>query len=95
MSETWYRTRHYGLEIEPVEVVKVTDKTVQVKERSWHGHDSISRVAIKSEWQQHFRTWEEAHEYLMDRAQQKVESLRIQLQTANGFLGNVKGLKKP
>ena len=95
MSETWYRTRRYHSAIEPVEVVKATSKTVVVNEWAFAGQRNERKSNITSDYSQHFRTWEEARAHLIERAEDRVKSLRLQLEQANGHLGNVKGLKKP
>ena len=93
--ETWYRTGGFGRDlIESVTVVKSTDKTVVVRQKDWHGHETDSRAAIKSGYKNYFRTWKEAHAYLLARAEAAVESARRRLELANGQLGNVRGLKK-
>lgn len=91
--ETWYRTGGYGGElIEPVDVVKSTDKTVTLAAT---GNGRERRSAINSGWHHYFRTWEEAHAYLLEKSESKVLSARRNLELANGQFGNVRGMKKP
>ena len=78
--------------IELVEVVKSTEKTVTIVDGR-NGRER--RSAIKSEYGSYFRTWEEAHAHLLERAESKVVSIRSQLESANGYLGNIRGLKRP
>lgn len=93
--ETWYLTgRYVDNIIEPVSVVKSTAKTVTVKDR-WCGHETESRSAIRSDYYQYFRTWDEAHAHALASAEMKVNQARTALERANGHLGNVRGLKKP
>lgn len=40
-------------------------------------------------------TWDEAHANLMEHAEQHLQSARSSLSVAQGYHGNVKGLKKP
>lgn len=42
-----------------------------------------------------YDTWAQAHAALVNRQQNKVDSLRLQLERANGQLGNFKGMKEP
>lgn len=54
------------------------------------------RRALKSTWGQNFwNTWDEARDHLLENATAKVATDRRNLENSNGFLGNVKGLKKP
>ena len=88
--KTWYRTR-WG-KIEPVEVIRATKKFVVVQAAIGSRE---RKEAKESDWSSYFETWEGAHGYLMEKARRKVESLRLQLQQANGELGNIKGMKPP
>lgn len=42
-----------------------------------------------------FDTWAEAHAELARRAEEKLNQARLQLQQAQGFAGNVRGMKEP
>lgn len=100
MSETWYRTGGWGHLIEEVQVVKSTEKSVIVLEKRWMigGRDQEYqkvRHAKRSEYSAYFPTWEEAHAYLLDKAEREVNGARLRLNDATGRLGNIKGLKKP
>jgi len=88
--ETWYRARFDKLEA--VEIVRHTNDFV-ILPRDDRGKER--REAKVSEWSNYFVTWQEAHDYLMAQAQSKVDSLRVQLQRANGALGNIKGMEPP
>ena len=69
--------------ITPVEIEKETEVSVWV-----NGH----RNAKRSEWDNYYDTWQEAKDALQNRAQQQVDSLRLQLERAKGALGNIKGM---
>lgn len=88
-----YKTEAWNSKIEPVTVVKETAKQLVV-EYDCYGKTHQRRAAKESAYDNYFDTWEEAHEHLIDRAAKRVESLRSQLQTANGNLGNIKGMKQ-
>ena len=91
--ETWYQTSVLRSSlIEPVQVVKSTEKTVTLAAKA-NGRER--RSAIASTYDCYFRTWEEAHAYLLERAESKVQSARRSLELANSYLGNVRGMKKP
>lgn len=77
--------------IREVEVVRETDHCVYILDsrgkefrqfkESQHGHIHDS--------------WEDAHRFLITKQQEKVDSLRKQLERENGKLGQIKGIKKP
>ena len=95
--EIWYRTGGYGKDlIEPVNVVKATEKTVTIlRPAGWNGKPKEDRSAINSSYHNHFRTWDEAQAYLIAKSQGRIESLRRQLEVEKSHLGNIRSLKKP
>lgn len=94
--ETWYRTGGFGKNlIKPISVIKSTEKTLTVTSTDWNGRASESRMAISSQYYRHFRTWEEAHAHLLEKAEANIESIRRNLERAKGHLGNIRWLKKP
>lgn len=93
--ETWYRCRGSRSEnIEAVTVLKATAKQVTFLEKDW-GEKKERKASITSEYMQFFRTWEEAHSYLVTSNEQRIKSIRVNLDRANGHLGNIRGMKKP
>lgn len=44
---------------------------------------------------EYFDTWEEAHDYLLKRQQERVDSLHRQLEEAKARLENIEGMKRP
>jgi hypothetical protein len=72
--------------ITPVEVERESDSSLWINGR---------RSAKTSQHETYHDTWDQAHAHLMERANQNCESARYNLQTANGKLGNVKGMKRP
>ncbi len=52
------------------------------------------RQAKISEFEIFHNTWEDARNYLKQKAKDKLASARLQLQDAQGHYGNIKGLKK-
>lgn len=81
-------------EIERVECLRETAKCV------WHVEDyfgeprEIRRDKMSSDWQYH-DTWDAARDYLTQLAGRRLLSARRQLDTAQGFVDDVKGLRKP
>jgi hypothetical protein len=94
-----YRAGGYGvLRIEAVEVVKETEKTVTIRtEQNWGGGKTRiteSRENKISNYHRFFDTWEEAHDYLVKRAEKAVENCRMTLERLKGECGRIKGMKK-
>ena len=84
---TWYRTDNRRYRIDPVEVVKSSMLFVTLV-------DGARVVKVGVYWS-YFPEWEEAKQYLFDKANRDVLSARLSLERANGVLGNIKGLKPP
>jgi hypothetical protein len=78
---------YYGKNlIQEVEVEKETEYFFYIKG---------SRVKKEGGYEQYHDTWESAHAYLLKNAEKDVKSIRLNLEMANGYLGNIKGFKKP
>lgn len=85
-AKIMFKAHRYNSSIEPVEVVSCGKFFVTYVSR-W-GRSKESRETI-------FDTWENAHSYLVWRAEEDVASARRSLQLANSTLGNIKDMKKP
>jgi len=68
-----------------IEFERETDKCV------WIGNNRHLKI---TENERYFDTWEEAHEYILDLAKDKVNNVKVQLDRAKGLLGNIKGMKE-
>lgn len=86
-----YRTS-YGAKVEAVKILRETPKTVVFS--GIITGDEI-REAKRSNYINWHDSWEDAHSFLMEEAQWKIDGLRLQLERAKGELGNIKGMKKP
>jgi hypothetical protein len=86
-----YRVR--SGKIYAVEVLRATDR--QVVLANPHRIGGEEREKKESIWHSWHETWEAAHAHMIDEAQSKVNSLRKQLECANGDLGRIKGMKPP
>ena len=87
-----YQTKWHGssmAQIEAIEVLRETEKQVVLL----LGNGKESRENKKSDWQNWFDTWKQAHEFLVSEAVKEVRELRLKLQQANGHLGSIKGMK--
>lgn len=83
-----YRTR-FDI-IEAIEVVRETKKKIVLPANSCGKEISENKVSNWTNWHE---TWEEAHAFLVSKAEREVESLRLQLEQAKGILGQIKGMK--
>ena len=79
-----YITR-WGNTIEMVEVMRESEHSVWLR--------GGKRQKKHSSWRSYFDSWEEAHGYILERAERKVNSIKLRLNSAQGELGNIKGLK--
>lgn len=86
----WFRVGGYGGYgdelIKPVEVDKETKHFVFIGK---------NRHTKDGRWMKHFPTWEEAKAHLDKKAENNLTTARHSLEAAQGFAGNVKGLKPP
>jgi glutathione peroxidase-family protein len=72
--------------VEKVDVAGETEHFVKLL----HGR----KEAKKSDWVSYFDSFDDAKKFLLDKAQKRVDSLRRQLESANGELGQIKGIKE-
>ena len=72
--------------VEKVEVAGETDHFVKLL--------NGRKEAKKTDWSSYFDSFDDAKSFLLDKAQKRVDSLRRQLETANGELGQIKGIKE-
>lgn len=90
---TWWEIKRFGsARIEPVEVLKETAKTLVLRKSSAFGVEQTYRVNIGRDY---YRTWEEAHKYLLEVSERRLESARRNLQEQQSFHGDVKSMKDP
>lgn len=80
-----YRTSGFGKNpIEKIEVERETDSSVWIKGR---------RSVKDSSWLKYFDSWEDAHSFLLQKAEKNLISARRSLERAQGEHGNIKGMK--
>ncbi len=82
-----YRTE--SNKIEAMEVERETDKQVVLPAKNGYPSRRENKV---SDWRNWHDTWEAAHAFLVANAQRDIDSLRKQLERANGKLGQIKGM---
>jgi poly(3-hydroxyalkanoate) synthetase len=82
---TKFRTGGFGRQlIEAVEVERETDSSVWIKG---------NRNAKITSYHKYWDSWEEAHAYLLERADRSLQDARRALERAQGEYGNIKGMK--
>jgi len=74
-----------GARILKIECERETDKCI------WIGKNRHLKI---TESERYFDTWQEAHEYILEMAKDKVNHVKVQLDKAKGLLGNIKGMKE-
>lgn len=83
---TKFRTGGFGnIPIETVEVERETDSSVWINGR---------RNAKTTSWDKYWDSWEEAHAYLLEKAERSLQSARRSLEMAQAKYGNIKGMKR-
>lgn len=91
-----FKTGYSIDKIERVEVLRETDKCVYLPTNSGYGKGVDERREAKStEYAQYHDTWADAHTHLLKKAEGRVKAARLHLETVNGQLGTVKGMKPP
>ena len=82
-----FRTCDFGKNlIEEIDVERETDSSVWINGR---------RSAKNSSWHKYWDSWEEAHAFLLEKAEKSLQSARRSLERAQGEYGNIKGMKAP
>jgi hypothetical protein len=84
LETIWYEV--WLDDIRPIKVQRSTDDSVWIAGR---------RRKRLCDSYAYFPTWDEAKSYLVEQAQQKVDSCRRQLEYYKGKLGNAEGKKPP
>jgi len=72
--------------VEKVEVVGETEHFVKLL--------NGRKEAKRTDWSNYFDSFDDAKNSLVEKAQKRVDSLRRQLEAANGELGQIKGIKE-
>lgn len=78
-TTTWFRIGQYRKPIEAVEVVKVTKHTVLWMRKFWNGEIRLDRTHDRHSF---FSTFEEAKSACISRAEERVRSAKLSLETA-------------
>jgi hypothetical protein len=89
-----------GDRIERVECSKVTEKCVfviaeQTRSGKMYRFSKPQRESMISSYRSYHKTWAEAHQALLARAEAEVASARRHLEWLNGDYGRIKGMKPP
>ena len=82
--------------IEPVVVVRVTEKTVLIEEPPWcpGGPPRITREK-KTSWRKFFDTWREAHAALVERCEGRLAASKADIVDSENSLHKARAMKEP
>ncbi len=86
-----YQTTRWDIKIEEIEVLRETDNFVIVPTE---GRRKERREAKKSEFHLYHETWEAAHTYLLQRAEERVDQARNVLERQIEELRIIENTKK-
>ena len=89
-----YMARVGYAEIKPIDVVRETEKCIWIERETYGGDVRQSRSSKSSSYENYFDSFGEAKTFLMEHAQRKLDSAIRSLEKAQGYHGNVKGLKE-
>ena len=92
---TKYVVSGWAAKITAYECTKETAKFAWLKGFYFGDDDFIAKLGKSTNDVCMFDTWAEAHAELMRRAEAKLVEARRQLERAQGFAGNVRGMKPP
>ena len=88
------KVRWPDAEIEEVEVVRETEHCLFLPALPTKRNPKGETKELKfSEWHEYHDSWEDAHAALTTKANQNVQTARRNLELANSFAGNVKGMR--
>lgn len=93
MTETMYRRRHWNDEIEIVQVAKKTSCFVWFLQPSTWTPGATSQIKARIEGE-FFPTWEAAHAYMVEQAEQEVKRARENFDRACSHVVRIRGLKR-
>lgn len=98
MSLTKYRACAGNARIDVIEVIKESEQAIWLP--MWQIDTMANtgpgrRTAKRSNYDNYFDTWAEAHAFLMQEAASRVLAARRELEEARSHEGNVKGMKPP
>ena len=82
----------------PLRAARITKKSVYLKQNPLFPKrlfNSPAMYSLHSDTFDFYLSWEEAHNGMQRRAQDRVDALRRQLEQAKGDLGRIKGMKPP
>lgn len=88
-----FRTTSHGssmAKIEPIEVIRETEKMVVIIGNGWSNKEY--KQAKRSDFQNFFDTWDEAHQFLVISAENLVAAAEKRLSYCKTNLDKVKGL---
>ena len=85
-----YKVSKYRIDIEPLEVVRETEKSVYIQQGR-----GLSRQAKETAYDQWFTTWQDAYNFLVKRTESKIEYLKGRLEDTEDNLTEILNMEKP
>jgi hypothetical protein len=89
MSEIWFRIKPWSM------TAGIQEETFVKSTSNFLIPEGTPRVAKSTAYSQYYPTWGEAHQALLEYAEKDLTKARRALERAQGFHGNVKGMKRP
>lgn len=87
----WYAVSGHRPEIEELDVVKETEKTLLVNSKFW---DRQTRMLKRDSTTACFPTWKEAHDFLIEKLEKKTKYQRERLKDTEDALATARALKE-
>ncbi len=88
-----YKTSSWKAGIEETEITRKTDKSVWFM-AGYFGNTIERRALVKSDGENYFDTWDEAHEHLIGEATKKLYSAKRSMEYAEKSLAECKILRQ-
>lgn len=89
-----YKTTGLNWPIEAVKIVRESEKSVWYENILGSGCVRLDQERKVSDYHQYHDTWQDAKDYLLGRARQKVESARARLVDAEDTLSKIEALRQ-
>lgn len=90
-----WKTGGYLKTIEPVEVIRKTEKMIVIQEMRFNGTQRERRTAIRSSYDNYFDTFEEAKAFLIEREKNRLESAQEAAKRATDSIMKLNAMTEP
>lgn len=89
MSELWFCIKSWS------QTARISEEEFQKSTENFLVRDGGQKVAKSTKYSEYYQSWDEAHKALLSRAEADLVQARRALERAQGFHGNIVGMKKP